>query len=246
MDERINLKLFMHIIRKRILTIIITVLIVFLLTLAISGFYLKPTYEATENILIGKLEKNESNYGGAQELSMLLASTIDFIKSPVVLNSVQNELNILDDELAEKVVIQNNRNSQIINIVVRDRNMENSKELAHTIATVSVNKMQELFGVSDIKLLRDTNGEPSVKKVGSMTINIAIGIMVGFLFGIGLSMLREYWDDSIKDTREVEDILGISVLGEVNLKNKRNKSKNKTYTKPQAEILRRNGEQIGV
>jgi capsular polysaccharide biosynthesis protein len=246
MEERINLKSFLHIIRKRMLTIIITVLSVFLLTLAITVFYLKPTYEATENILIGTLEKDESTYGDAQELSMLLASTIDFIKSPVVLNSVQNELNIKDDELAEKVVIQNNRNSQIINIVVRDHNLENTKELANTIATVSVNKMKELFGVNDIKLLSDTKGEPSVKRVGSMTINIAIGIMVGFLFGIGLSMLREYWDDSIKDTREVEDILGLSVLGEVNLKNKRNKSKNKIYTKQQAEILRRNGEQIGV
>lgn len=246
MDERINLKLFLHIIRKRMLTIIITVLIVFLLTLAISLFYLKPTYEATENILIGTLQKDESTFGDAQELSMLLASTIDFIKSPVVLNSVQKELNIKDDELAEKVVIQNNRNSQIINIVVRDHNMENTKELANTIATVSVNKMKELFGVSDIKLLSDTDGEPSVKRVGSLTINMAIGIMVGFLFGVGLSMLREYWDDSIKDTSEVEDILCLPVLGEVNLQNKRSNSKNKTYTKQQAEILKRNGEQISV
>lgn len=245
MDERINIKKFLHIIRKRILTLIITVLIVSIITAAISIFFLKPTYEATENIIIGTLVKDESAYD-VQELSMLLASTIDFIKSPVVLNSIQKELNITDDQLGEKIVVQNNRNSQIINVVVRDHDMENTTELANTVARVSVDKMQEMFGVTDIKLLSDTDGDPSVKQVGSTTLNIAIGIAVGFLLGIGLSMLREYWDDSVKNTREVEDILGLTVLGEINLKNKRGKLRNQTITNQQPEILKGSEGQISV
>jgi capsular polysaccharide biosynthesis protein len=245
MDERINLRTFLHIIRKRILTLIITVLTVSLLTAAISIFYLKPTYEATENIIIGSLVKNESAYD-SQELSMLLASTIDFIKSPVVLNSIQKELNITDDQLEEKIVVQNNRNSQIVNVVVRDHDKDNTTELANTVARVSVDKMKEMFGVTDIKLLSETDGDPSVKQVGSTTLNIAIGIAVGFLLGVGLSMLREYWDDSVKNTREVEDILGLPVLGEINFKNKRGNSRNQTITKQQHEILKRSGGQISV
>ncbi|PGY15158.1 Capsular polysaccharide biosynthesis protein [Bacillus sp. OV166] len=240
MDERIDLKKFLRIIRKRIVTIILTVICVSLLTVGLSLFLLKPTYEATENILIGKLTKEEGNYSDTQELSMLLASTIDFIKSPIVLNSVKKELNINDDELEKKIVVQNNRNSQIINVVVRDHDLESTKKLAHTIAKTSVNKMYELFNVKDIKLLSDTDGDPSIKIVGSLSLNVAIGAMIGIFLGVGLAMFREYWDDSIKDVKEIEGIVGLPVLGQINLKNSKRKFMNKNKRKQQSAVLNDN------
>lgn len=247
MNGEINLKKFLNIMRKRILTIITTVLCVSILTSIVSVYYMKQTYEATENILIGKLANDDSSYGDSQELSMLLASTMDLIKSPIVLNSVRQELNINEDELEKKIVVQNNKNSQIVNVVVRDNDIEAAKKLANTVAVTSVNKMTQLFGVQNIKLLSDINGEPSAKKVGSATLNIAISIVVGFFLGVGLSMFREYWDDSIKDVKEIEYILGLPVLGEINLKNKRGKSKNKRGTTQPGQVLNRgNGGQASV
>ncbi|QIZ10393.1 hypothetical protein HFZ78_29830 [Priestia megaterium] len=240
MDERIDLKKFLRIIRKRIVTIILTVICVSLLTVGLSLFLLKPTYEATENILIGKLTKEEGNYSDTQELSMLLASTIDFIKSPIVLNSVKKELNINDDELEKKIVVQNNRNSQIINVVVRDHDLESTKKLAHTIAKTSVNKMYELFNVKDIKLLSDTDGDPSIKIVGSLSLNVSIGAVIGIFLGVGLAMFREYWDDSIKDVKEIEGIVGLPVLGQINLKNSKRKFMNKNKRKQQSADLNDN------
>ncbi|QCJ43903.1 hypothetical protein FAY30_19465 [Bacillus sp. S3] len=248
MDERVDLKKFLHIIRKRIVTIILTVLCVSLLTVGLSMFVLKPTYEATENILIGKLTKIDGEYSDSQELSMLLASTIDFIKSPIVLNSVQKELNINDEELEKKIVVQNNRNSQIVNVVVRDHDMEGAKTLAHTIANTTVSKMNDLFEVKNIKLLSDANGDPSVKMVGSLTLNVAIGAVIGVFLGIGLAMLREYWDDSIKDIYEIEGMIGLPILGEINLKSTKRKNKYKNYRQPkQATALKeKSGGEISV
>ncbi|MEO2073950.1 MAG: Wzz/FepE/Etk N-terminal domain-containing protein [Bacillus sp. (in: firmicutes)] len=239
MDERMDLKKFLHIIKKRMLTVILTVLCVSLLTVGLSMFLLKPTYEATENILIGKLTKAEGEYSDSQELSMLLASTIDFIKSPVVLNSVKKELDIKGDneELEKKIVVQNNRNSQIVNVVVRDHDIEETKKLAHTIAKTSVAKMGELFGVKEIKLLSDTNGDPEVKMVGSLALNVAIGVVIGIFLGIGLAMFREYWDDSIKNVKEIETIHGLPVLGQINLKSIKRSSIKKSQKEQQAAIL---------
>lgn len=234
MDERMDLKKFLHIIKKRMLTVILTVLCVSLLTVGLSIFLLKPTYEATENILIGKLTKVEGEYANLQELS----TTIDFIKSPVVLNSVKNELELEDDnqELEKKIVVQNNKNSQIVNVVVRDHDIEETKKLAHTIAKTSVTKMGEL-GVKDIKLLSDTDGDPSVKTVGSLALNVAIGVVIGIFLGIGLAMFREYWDDSIKNVKEIEIIHGLPVLGQINLKSIKRSSIKKSQREQQAAIL---------
>lgn len=234
MDERMDLKKFLHIIKKRMLTVILTVLCVSLLTVGLSMFLLKPTYEATENILIGKLTKVEGEYANLQDLS----TTIDVIKSPVVLNSVKKELELEDDnqELEKKIVVQNNKNSQIVNVVVRDHDIEETKKLAHTIAKTSVTKMGAL-GVKDIQLLSDTDGDPAVKTVGSLALNVAIGVVIGIFLGIGLAMFREYWDDSIKNVKEIETIHGLPVLGKINLKSIKRSSIKKSQKEQQAAIL---------
>ncbi|WP_223591817.1 YveK family protein [Neobacillus bataviensis] len=241
MDERIDLKKFFRIIRKRIVTIIVTVICVSLITMGISLFILKPTYDATAGIIIGKLTKDDGNYSDTQALSTLLATTMDLIKSPIVLNSVQKELDMNDkdlEKLEEQIVVQNNRNSQIVNVVVRDHDENEAKKRADIIANTSVNKMREQLNVQDISLV---NGDPSIKRVGSLTLNVAIGIVIGIFLGVALAMFREYWDDSIKDVKEIDGIGGLPILGEVKLKSIKRKSINKSKgRKQQATILTEN------
>lgn len=247
MNEHIDLKTFFKIMKKRWLTIIFTVICIFLLTLCLSIYVIKPTYEATENILIGKLTKKDGQYGDSQELNMLLASTIDLIKSPIVLNSVKEQFNLEDDELEKKLAVQNNRDSQIVNVVVRGHDLGTTKEIANTIAKTTVNKMNAQFDVQDIKLLSDSDTDPSIKVVGSLSLNIAIGLVIGLFLGVGLAMCREYWDESIKNVNEVEMTLGLPVLGQVNLKKSKRMYKNKTGVKHQASLVNNEkGRQIGV
>lgn len=247
MNEHIDLKTFFRIMKKRWLAIISTIICVFLLTLGLSIYVIKPTYEATENILIGKLTKKDGQYGDSQELNMLLASTIDLIKSPIVLNSVKKRFNLEDDDLEKKLAVQNNRDSQIVNVVVRGHDLDKTKEIANRIAKTTVNKMNAQFDVQDIKLLSDNDTDPSIKVVGSLSLNIAIGLVIGLFLGVGLAMCREYWDESIKNVNEVEMTLGLPVLGQVNLKKSKRMYKNKAGVKHQASIVNNEkGRQIGV
>ncbi|WP_394239118.1 YveK family protein [Niallia oryzisoli] len=194
MDDKIDLKTFLRIVKKRIFTIIVTVLCASVLMSIYSFYFYKPTYEASESILIGKLSKSPDTYLTAQDTNMLLASTIDFIKNPVVLNAVQKELDIKDDELDEKIAVQNNKDSQIISIVVRDHDKKYTKDVAYTTGLILVKKMNEVFGVSDIGLLGEA-GQTQVEKVGSLPLNLAISLVVSLFLGVILAMIREYWDE---------------------------------------------------
>jgi capsular polysaccharide biosynthesis protein len=248
MEEKIDIKRFYQIIKRRMLTIIITTLCVSLLTAGVALYVMKPTYEATENILVGNLKKDANAYGETQELSMLLASTIDFINSPIVLNSVKKELKISDETLDEKISVQSTRDSQIVKVTVRDHDLEGTKLLAHTLAVTSVNKMNDLFGVTDIKVLSDESGDSSIKKIGSTTLNVGIGVVIGLFLGIGLSMFREYLDDSVKESEEIETLLGLRVLGEINLKEKQPRSLRKMKATQQYsdEINKKNRGELSV
>ncbi|KON86544.1 hypothetical protein AF332_06685 [Sporosarcina globispora] len=247
MNEHIDLKAFFRIMKKRLAAIVLTVICIFLLTLCLSIYFIKPTYEATENILIGKLAKKDGQYGDSQELSMLLASTIDLIKSPIVLNSVKEEFTLDDDELEKKLSVQNNRNSQIVNVVVRGHDLDETKKIANTIAKTTVNRMNVQFDVQDIKLLSEKGGDSSVKVIGSLSLNLVIGLVIGFFLGVGLAMCREHWDESIKNVNEVEKIFGLPVLGQVNLKKSQRIYRKKTMVNHQSEIEKNEKRgQVGV
>lgn len=217
MDDKTDLKKFFVMLKRRRVIIAVTMLSFLFLSVIATFFVIKPTYEASENIVVGKLKKEEGYYGETQEVYMLLASTKDFIKSPTVLTSVQKELEFKDDKLEEKIVVKNNKDSQIVSVIVRGKNPEQTRLIAETTVVTTVNKMNMLFGVSEIKVLADSEGQAEVERVGSNALNIAIGSIIGLLFGVGIALLREYFDDTIKDSKEVEEVLGLVLLGEINL-----------------------------
>ncbi|MBN9655004.1 hypothetical protein J0K78_12060 [Halobacillus sp. GSS1] len=225
MQDQMDIKGFFSVLKTRILTIVLVTLFVFILVGTVSIFFIKPTYESMESIVVGDLNKQTTEYAESRELNMLLASTIDFIKSPSVLNTVSNEFSISYEDIEKQVVVQNTRNSQIVNVVVRGSNAEETEKIANMIVVTTVDKMNQLFDVQDIYILSDAPNGTTAEKVGSTTLNLGIGLVIGVLAGIGIAFLKEHLDDSIRTVSQVEKELGIPVLGDLHLKKKASKKR---------------------
>ncbi|MFB5662652.1 YveK family protein [Alteribacillus sp. HJP-4] len=224
MNDTMDLKKFLDILRRRIMVIIVTASLMFLTTAAVLLFVIKPSYEATEFIIVGDLNRSEENYVALQEIDMLLASSLDLIKSPVILDSVKSQLDFPVDDLSEQISLQNNDNSQVINVIVRDHDPEKARDIASAVAYTSVDNLNHSFGVDHIQVLRGSNNEVTPQQVGSTVLNLAIGLAVSVLFGVAMAMFRENLDNSIKSRRETEEQLGFTVLGDIDLKSKQRKS----------------------
>ncbi|WP_144697315.1 YveK family protein [Fictibacillus phosphorivorans] len=221
MEQRIDLKKFIRILKNRAITIIVTTLFVTAIAVIVSMYFVKPSFEATEYIIVGK-EQNENSYTENQELIRILASAVDLIKSPIVLNAVSAELGNQNSlkELEENISVQNNKDSQIIHIVIKESSPEVAKQMAYAVGNVSVQKLNDLLNVKNLKIVSESESDISVKQVGNSLSNIAIGLFVGLFMGIGLGMLKEYFDHSINDPSEVEMTLGLPVLGHIHVKKK--------------------------
>jgi len=222
MKENMDLKAFLNIIKKRYISLVLTVVLIFSFTIIMVTYVMEPTYQASESLLVGVFKNKDAQE--MQEVTRIVASTSDFIKSPVVLRKVEKELNIKD--IAEKIVVTNNYNSQIINITVRSEDPKFAETLAHTVALTTREKMNELLNSEDITLLSGPEESASLERVDSTVMSLAIGLMVSILAGIALAMTREYLDDSVGDIVEIES-LHLRALGEVDLKGKK-KSKEKS------------------
>ncbi|MDF2903474.1 MAG: capsular polysaccharide biosynthesis protein, partial [Bacillus sp. (in: firmicutes)] len=71
---------------------------------------------------------------------------------------------------------------------------------------------------------------------------IMISFVLGLIIGIGLVLLLDSLDDSIKSEYEVEELLGLPVIGTVSKMNNKNvKKKNNSYSE-----LEIRGETIGL
>lgn len=98
-----------------------------------------------------------------------------------------------------------------------------SDELATELA-IAINSYTDLAGrLEDLRIKEQL--EPGAARVVSPAVvaaepveprpirNGTLGLVVGMVFGLGMAFLYEYLDDTVKDTEQVEDILGAPVLG---------------------------------
>jgi capsular exopolysaccharide synthesis family protein len=67
------------------------------------------------------------------------------------------------------------------------------------------------IGTNNITII-DKAGVPSRKFKPSLKTNLAFGLLLGLLLGMGIAFLREFIDDSIKDSDALEKLSGLPVL----------------------------------
>lgn len=218
MNEKMDLKKLLYILRRRTMTILTTFLVLLGISAAATLFFMEQVYEANEFILIGSLKNDEVNFD-TQKVNRMMASSMDLVGSSVVLDKVQKELGISKNDLLEQTAIKNNQNSQIINISVRDKDPEKAKLIASSLAAISSEEIISMLNVQEVEVLN--NAGSNNEKVGNHILNIAIGGMIGLLAGIGLALLRDYLDDTVRDKSELESGLGLSVIGEVTMDDKK-------------------------
>ncbi|MFP3442269.1 hypothetical protein R0K18_31520, partial [Pantoea sp. SIMBA_133] len=81
------------------------------------------------------------------------------MESPIVVNTVKTKYDFKEEDIEESVSIQNNKSSQIVNVVARNSDPETAEKIAKAIASTSVEKMEDLLKVDQIELLSSKKGE---------------------------------------------------------------------------------------
>jgi Capsular polysaccharide biosynthesis protein len=221
MEQELDLRQYWEVIRKRWLIVLALPLIAALTSGVISFFILKPVYQASSTLIVGK-KAADSSQAALQTIdysvlmaNQQLAKTYGTIaKSRTVEQNVINELNLslTVAELDKLITINPVKNTEVLEIQVEN----NNPELAAAIA----NSMTEQFS----KTVIDVKKVDSVSIVDSAVIpdkpvkprkllNVLIAFGVGLIASIGLVFLLEYLDNTVKTSNDVENLLGIPVLG---------------------------------
>ena len=185
----------------------------------IYSFYIaKPIYEAETQLLINQKNVNEEvNYSQSIETDLQLINTYTvIIESPVIIEQVIKDLNlnISEEELINKITIDNVSESKVITIKVTDEIHYQAVEIANSIGKVVKEEIPNLMSIDNINILSPAKHRENPNPVSpNISLNIAIAITFGILLGVGISFLREYFDTSIKNEKDLEELLELPILG---------------------------------
>src|SRR6478752_10769671 len=132
MQDKIQLKDFFRILKRRWFTMLLVIVIASMSITTICFYVLKPTYQASAQVLVNQAtSKNVDEIANITQLNtQLISSYIDFIKNPIVLKGVKDELSLKSSikDLSDEITVQHNENSQFINITVRDHDSKQVSE----------------------------------------------------------------------------------------------------------------------
>ena len=232
MEKTINLKELLQSLKKRLLLIIIITAIFTAISGIVSYFFLTPIYQSSTQILVNQAKsKNEVYDPNEVQTNLQLIDTYNvIIKSPAILDKVieKENLEMTSGELDKLISVSNEQESQVVNITVQHENPQDSKNIANTIATTFQSEIKSIMNVDNVSIL--TKAELGSRIKPNPILNMTIALVVGLIVGVGVAFLLEYLDKTIKKDQDIEDQLGLPVLGAINIINMDSNTKKRSST----------------
>ena len=198
-------------------------------TVALLGsiFFIKPKYTSTTRIYVVSRSSDSSlTNQDLQAGSYLVNDYKEVITSNEVLSSVidQEKLSLSTSELSDMITIDIPTDTRVISISVEDTDAQEASDIANTIREVAAEKIKSVTKVDDVTTLEAAEvaskpSSPNIKR------NAVLGALVGgFLAIVGILVL-EVLDDRVRRPEDVEEVLGMTLLGVVPDIDKKKKKK---------------------
>lgn len=196
--------------------IIITALFGAGIAFVYSSFLVTPQFDSTTRIYV--VSQNVEAGAGLtnQELqagTYLVKDYKEIILSQDVLSRVKTELGLVED-LTDKITVKIPVDTRIVSITVRDADPNVSAQIANSLRAAAAQKIIDITKVSDVTTLEEAvpaeqPSTPNTKR------NIAFGMLAGALLAVGLVLIVEVLDDRVKRPQDIEEVMGMTLLGVV-------------------------------
>lgn len=204
---------------KRKFLIILTALVVAVLALGYSLFIAKPSYQSTTRIYVVNRQQAENSALTNQDLqagSYLVKDYKEIILSQDVLSTVISELSLSGTtaDLSSAISVSVPTDTRIVSITVRNGDPNQASRIANTLREVAAAKIIAVTKVSDVTTLEEAE-VPKSPSSPNIRRNVVLGFFAGAIVMTLIVLFVEVIDDRVKSPEDIEEVMGLSLLGVV-------------------------------
>lgn len=188
-------------------------------TIALLGsvFFIKPKYTSTTRIYVVSRSSDTSlTNQDLQAGSYLVNDYKEVITSSEVLSSVinQEKLSMSASELSKDIAVTIPTDTRVISISVTDTDAQRACDIANTVREVAAEKIKAVTKVDDVTTLESAT-KPSHPSSPNVKKNAVIGALAGVFLAIIGILVAEVLDDRVRRPEDIEETLGMTLLGVV-------------------------------
>ena len=202
--------------KKRWLLIVSITLVATLISIILNFFVIKPVYETSTKVFIGKEENNLEGYNSndIQMYQKLLQTYAETIKTKEVIKAAINNVNadLTVKGIKESLVITPVSDTQILQIKYKNKSPEIAKEVLENITNEFILLAKELVPNGNVRVIESVE-LPEEPVAPNKKMNITIAFLLGLTVSGGLVFLIEYFDNTFKNKEDLESELDIPVIG---------------------------------
>lgn len=213
--EEINLKDLFNCYRNKLIWIILAVVFAAAIGNTYTILTRVPMYKSDTTIVLVSENKNNTYNSTELQLNKNLVSTYsEIIKSRKVLEPVIANLKLKDTytELKEKVTVTAVQNTEIIKVTVANKKKGMAKKIANEIADVFTQEIQKIYKLNNVSVVDKAVEATNPYNVNYLKDNV-IYVTIGLIISCGIIFLIFYFDTTIKSGDEIEEKLGLQVIG---------------------------------
>lgn len=221
-ENTISLQEIAYALKKRWKLIALITIIATLVSAILSFFVIKPQYEASTKLFIGKQETQDNNAYNNSDVMMyqkLMKTYAEIVKtSDLVTKAVDNaklDYNQKEiDGILKNLTVTPSADTQILDLKYKGKDPKEVLEVTNAITDEFISESKKLIPNGNLQIIQAAQ-LPENPVSPNKKLNIVIAFVLGLMVGVGVVLLLEYLDNTFKSRDELEKALDLPIIGTI-------------------------------
>lgn len=227
--EELDIIELLYALKNKVKYIIATVIVFALVGLIYSQFLVTPMYKSSTTFVLSKskdsttsqLDNNSTNSEAITQNDITLNSKLvstysEIIKSKTIAKEVINSLGIdmTVNEFIRNVSVTSKADTELIEITVSNEDGKLAADIANSLTEVFREKVNDIYKIDNLSVIDIAETSYIPYNIGTVK-NIVLFAIVGLVLSCGVIFIIVYFDDTVKDEKDVEALLSIPVIASI-------------------------------
>lgn len=222
--EELDLKELFSIFWNKKVQILLIILIFMVIGMIYTVAFTTPMYSSYTTLVLASSGSTEATDANASTItttdvtlnSKLVSTYSELVKSKKILRQVISNLgiNVSEASLKNNVTVSSVKDTELIEITVKNGNPTYAAQIANEIAKVFTEEIKQIYNINNVQVVDEAEIETTPSNINH-TKDIALFAFVGVIVAAVYVLIGNILDNTIKTAEDIEKGFKVPVLASI-------------------------------